>query len=161
MWRRKFSIIREEQLRQAIRDSIQTEKDAGDFYILASEKMYNERPSLTFKLLAHEEREHARSFYEAYRWDDLPPFEALMAAPPNNDSVWLKDLKQILLGDFDEEQVLALAMQHEKALEESLMDIAEHVEDETVREIYLRNARMTHRHLEIITHDYNLVHEDV
>ena len=72
MWRRKVSILREEQLKQAIKDSIQTEKDAMDFYRLAGEKMYNERPRLTFKLLAHEEREHARSFYEAYSWDDLP-----------------------------------------------------------------------------------------
>ena len=158
MWRRKVSILREEQLKQAIKDSIQTEKDAMDFYRLAGEKMYNERPRLTFKLLAHEEREHARSFYEAYSRDGLPPFDILMAAPPDADSIWLKELKEAMLGDFDEKQALALAMQLEQALEEELRAIAERFEDVAVREVYLSNARMTHGHLEMLTEDYNLAH---
>ena len=158
MWRRKVSILREEQLKQAIKDSIQTEKDAMDFYRLAGEKMYNERPRLTFKLLAHEEREHARSFYEAYSRDDLPPFDTMMAAPPDADSIWLKELKEAMLGDFDEKQALALAMQLEQALEEELRAIAERIEDVAVREVYLSNARMTHSHLDVLTEDYNLAH---
>ena len=158
MWRRKVSILREEQLKQAIKDSIQTEKDAMDFYRLAGEKMYNERPRLTFNLLAHEEREHARSFYEAYSRDGLPPFDTMMAAPPDADSIWLKELKEAMLGDFDEKQALALAMQLEQALEEELRAIAERIEDVAVREVYLSNARMTHGHLEMLTEDYNLAH---
>jgi len=158
MWRRKVSILREEQLKQALKDSIQAEKDAMDFYRLAAEKMYNDRPRLTFKLLASEEREHARSFYEAYRWYDLPPFDTMMAAPPDADSIWLKELKEVMLGDFDEEKVLALAMQREQSLEKGLRTIVEQIEDDVVREVYLKNARMTHRHLELITNDYNLVH---
>jgi len=158
MWRRKVSILREEQLKQAIKDSIQTEKDAMDFYRLAGEKMYNERPRLTFKLLAHEEREHARSFYEAYSRDGLPPFDTMMAAPPDADSIWLKELKEAMLGDFDEKQALALAMQLEQALEEELRAIAERIEAVAVREVYLSNARMTHGHLEMLTEDYNLAH---
>jgi len=159
MWRRKAVILREGQLKQAIKDSIQTEKEAMDFYRLASGKMYNERPRLTFKLLSHEEREHARSFYDVYRWDDLPPFEVMMAAPPDPDSPWLKNLKEAMLGEFNEEQALALAMRGEQALEEKLLAIAEQVEDDAVRDVYLRNASMTHRHLEVITKDYNLVQE--
>jgi len=158
MWRRKVSILREEQLKQAINDSIQTEKDAMDFYRLAGEEMYNERPRLTFKLLSHEEREHARSFYEAYIWDDLPPFDTMIAAPPDADSIWLKELKEAMLGDFDEKQALALAMELEQALEEELRSIAERIEDVAVREVYLSNAHMTHNHLEVLTEDYNLAH---
>jgi len=158
MWRRKVSILREEQLKQALKDSIQAEKDAMDFYRLAAEKMYNDRPRLTFKLLASEEREHARSFYEAYSWYDLPPFDTMMAAPPDADSIWLKELKGAMLGDFDEEKALALAMQREQSLEKGLRTIVEQIEDDVVREVYLKNARMTHRHLELITNDYNLVH---
>ena len=158
MWRRKVSILREEQLKQAINDSIQTEKDAMDFYRLAGEEMYNERPRLTFKLLSHEEREHARSFYEAYIWDDLPPFDTMIAAPPDADSIWLKELKEAMLGDFDEKQALALAMELEQALEEELRSFAERIEDVAVREVYLSNARMTHTHLDVLTEDYNLAH---
>jgi len=158
MWRRKVSILRDEQLKQAIKDSIQTEKDAMDFYLIAAEKMYNERPRLTFKLLAHEEREHARSFYEAYHWKDLPSFDTMMAAPPDTDSIWWKELKEAMLGDFNEEQALALAMEREQTLEEELRAIAKRIEDEPVREVYLSNARLTHRHLELLTEDYNLAH---
>ncbi len=158
MWQRKASILREEQLRQAIKNSVQTEKDAMDFYLLAAKKMYNERPRLTFKLLAHEELEHARSFYDVYSWNDLPSFETLMAAQPDADSIWLKELKEAMLGDFNEEQALALALKMEQALERELRTIADKVEDDTVREVYLKNARMTHRHLELITQDFNLAH---
>lgn len=158
MWRRKVAIIREDQLKQTIKDSIQAEKDAMDFYLLAAARVYNERPRLTFKLLAHEEREHARSFYKVYRWDDLPSFNTLMAAPPDTDSIWLKELNKTMLGEFNEEQALALAMQRERALERALLTLAEHIEDNMVREVYLKNARMTHHHLEVITKDYNLVH---
>lgn len=157
MWRRKASILREEQLKQAMKDSIQAEKDAMDFYLMAAEKMFNDRPRLTFKLLASEERKHARSFYDAYRWDDLPPFGTMMAAPPDTKSIWWKELQEMMIGDFDEEQALALAMQREQALEEELLLIAEQIDDKEVREVYLSNARMTHRHLELLTEDYNLV----
>ncbi len=155
MWGKKV-ILRENQLKQAIKNSIQTEKDAMDFYRLAAEKMYNGRSRLTFKLYSHEEREHAFSFYEVYRWDDLPPFDAIMSAPPDTDSNWLKELKMAKLGELDEEQALALAMQKEQALEQTLRTIAEQVEDDAVRKVYLKNASMTNRHLELITKDYNL-----
>jgi len=158
MWRRKVAILREEQLKQALKDSIQTEKNAMDFYRLAAERMYNERPRLTFKLLAHEEREHARSFYEASRWDDLPPFDSLITAPPDADSIWLKELQEAMLGEFDEEQALALAMQRERSLEKGLRSLAQQIADDAVREVYLRNVRMTNRHLELISKDYKLAH---
>lgn len=158
MWKRKAAVLSEENLKKAIRDSIQTEKDAMDFYRHASEKMYNERPRLTFKLLAREEREHARSFYEAYRWDDLPSFDKIMDTPPNTDSQWWNELQTAMLGEFDEEKALVLAMKREDALEQELRTIAEQIEDPRVREVYLNNASMTHRHLELVTEDYKLVH---
>ena len=159
MWRRKAAIQQENQLKQAIKDSIQTEKDAMDFYLTAVKKMYNERPRLTFKLLAHEEREHARTFYKAYRWNDLPPFDSLMAAPVNPNSIWWNELQKVMLGDFSEKQALALAMAHEKALEEELRAIAERIEDVEVRDVYLSNASMTHHHLELLANDYKLTHQ--
>lgn len=158
MWKRKAAVLSEEKLKKAVRDSIQTEKDAMDFYSCAAEKMYNERPRLTFKLLAREEREHARSFYETYRWGDLPSFDDMMNAPPDTDSAWWSELQTAMLGEFDEEKALALAMKREAALEQELRSIAEQIEDPVVRNVYLSNAKMTHRHLELITEDYNIVH---
>jgi rubrerythrin len=157
LWKRK-STLNEEELKKAIMNSIQAEKDAMDFYLLASEKMYNERPRLTFKLLSREEREHARSFYDTYHWGDLPPFDTMMSASPNTKSPWWSELQTMMLGDFDEEKALALAIKREDALEQELCAIAEKIEDPAVRDVYLRNAKMTHRHLELITEDYKLVY---
>ena len=158
MWRRKAAILSEEKLKNAIKEAIQTEKDAMDFYRHAAKKMYNENPRLTFNLLAREEREHARSFYEAYRWNDLPPFDDMMSAPPNADSLWWKELQTAMLGDFNEEMALSLAMQREASLEKELRTIAEQIDDPVVKNVYLNNANMTHRHLELIAEDYNLIH---
>lgn len=157
LWKRKTALS-EEELKKAIMNSIQAEKDAMDFYRYASEKMYNERPRLTFKLLAREEREHARSFYDAYRWSGLPSFDSMMGASPDTSSPWWSELQTMMLGDFDEEKALALAMRREDALEQELRAIAAQIEDPAVRDVYLRNAKMTHRHLELITEDYKLVH---
>ena len=157
MWRRKAAMLSEEELKKAIRSSIQTEKDAMDFYRCASEKMYNERPRLTFKLLSNEERGHARLFYDAYHWDDLPPFDRLMDAPPNTDSPWWIELQTAMLGEFDEKIALKLAIKLEEALEQELRTTAEQVEDPAARQVYLTNARLTHRHLELISEDYSLI----
>lgn len=60
------------KLKEAIREAIQTEKDAMDYYRMAAERMVNEQARLTFQILAREEREHALSFYRIYEWNDLP-----------------------------------------------------------------------------------------
>lgn len=152
-------LLRQEELQVAVRRSIMTEKNAMDFYHYAGERMFNERARLTFHLLAKEERAHARSFYDAYRWDDLPPFEELMAAPPDTDSEWWKALQQAMLGEFDEPLALALAIEREAALEADLRAVAEKVSDPGVREVFLRNAQLTHHHRKLVEQDYQALME--
>ncbi len=154
--RDKQEAMKQEELQVALRRSIMTEKNAMDYYHYAGEKMFNERARLTFHLLAKEEREHARSFYDAYLWDDLPPFDELMAAPPETDSEWWQALQQTMLGEFDETLALALAIERETILEEALRSIAEKVSDPAVREVFLLNARLTHRHREMVEEDYRV-----
>jgi rubrerythrin len=152
-------VLRQAELQVAMRQAIITEKNAMDYYHYAGEKMFNERARLTFHLLAREERQHARSFYDAYRWDDLPPFEELMAAPPDTGSEWWQALQQTMLGDFDEPLALALAIERERAMEADLRSIAEKVSDPAVREVFLLNARLTHHHLEMVVQDYQALME--
>jgi rubrerythrin len=152
-------VLRQTELQIALRQAILTEKNAMDYYHYAGEKMYNERAKLTFHLLAREEREHARSFYDTYRWDDLPPFDELMAAPPDTGSEWWQALQQTMLGDFDEPLALALAIERESALEEELRSIAEKVTDPAVREVFLLNARLTHHHRQMVEQDYQAMLE--
>jgi len=152
-------ILRQQELQIAMRQAIMTEKNAMDYYHYAGERMFNERARLTFHLLSREERAHARSFYDAYRWDDLPPFDELMAEPPDTESKWWQALQQTMLGDFDEPLALALAIERETAMEEDLRSIAEKVSDPDVREVFLLNARLTHNHLEMVVQDYQALQE--
>ena len=154
MWRSE-EILGEEELKEALRSAIQTEKDAMDYYRFAGEQMRNEKARLTFKVLAGEEREHARAFYQAYTWSDLEPFETLIEAPPNTDSEWWQALQQAMVGGFDERLALALAIEQERALENRLRTLADRVGNPKVRAVYLANANMTHHHLEVIKEDYD------
>ncbi len=144
----------ETDLKAALREAIQTEKDAMDYYRYAAEQMRDEKARLTFKVLAGEEREHARAFYQAYTWSDLESFEALIEAPPNTESDWWQALQQAMLGGFNERLALALAIEQERNLENRLRAMAEKVGNPQVRAVYLANANMTHHHLEVIREDY-------
>ena len=147
-------ILAEAELKEALRYAIQTEKDAMDYYRYAGEQMRDEKARLTFKVLAGEEREHARSFYQSYTWSDLEPFETLIDAPPNTASEWWQALQQAMLGGFNERLALALAIEQERNLENRLRSMAEKIGNPQVRAVYLANANMTHHHLEVIREDY-------
>ena len=63
-------------LREAVRRSIQTEKNAMDFYARGAAGMKNADARKVFELLAREEREHAHWFHNVYSGDDIPDIEA-------------------------------------------------------------------------------------
>lgn len=144
-------------LQKALRDSIQTEKDAMDFYKFGAEKMADEKARETFELLAREEAQHARMFYNAYQGGDLPPFEEYIQGPPDTDSQWWKALQSAMLTDFDERKAMELAIEQEEALEKELRATAEKIDDPEVKAIYLANASSTHHHCELIDEDYEAI----
>ena len=148
------AMLAETELKEALRSAIQTEKDAMDYYRYAAEQMRDEKARLTFKVLAGEEREHARAFYQSYSWGDLEPFETLIEAPPNIGSDWWQALQQAMRGGFNERLALALAIEQERNLENRLRAMAEKIGNPQVRAVYLANANMTHHHLEVIREDF-------
>jgi len=141
-------------LQQAIKDSIQTEKDAMDFYQLCAERAQDEKAANTFALLAKEEREHAHQFYRIYPGSDIPAFDTLIAQPANADSPWLADLNALVGREFDEQRALQLAMDKEDELEKFLREMAAKIDDAEVKKVYLSNASSTHHHFELIRQDY-------
>jgi rubrerythrin len=153
MWN-KSKAISEATLKAAIRKAIQTEKDARDYYLHASERMTEERARLTFNILASEELEHARSFYDLYEWADLESFKEMMDGPPNVHSEWWSAIEQTKLADFDEQRALRLAIEREGNLEKKLRSIAEKISDAKAREVFMSNARLTHRHCNVVKGDY-------
>jgi rubrerythrin len=138
----------------ALRDSVNTEKEAMDFYLLAAEQSADEKAKEVFALLAREERQHALMFYNACKGPDLPSFEEMMAAPPNTESSWWKALQQAMLGLFDERKALELSIEQEEILEKHLREMAERIDDPDTRTIYLANANSTHHHCELIEEQY-------
>ncbi|MEJ2471098.1 MAG: ferritin family protein [Desulfuromonadales bacterium] len=141
-------------VQKAIKDSIQTEKDAMDFYKHGAERMAEDRARKTFEILANEEYQHAESFFRIYPGDDIPSFSEFMKAPPNTDSDWWKNLQTLLMQDFDERKALELAIEQEEALEKSLREMAAQIDDPMIAKVYLANATSTHNHLELVEEDY-------
>jgi len=141
-------------LQKAIRDSIQTEKDAMDYYKYGAERMAEDKARQTFELLAREEYQHAESFYRIYPGDDIPSFLDFMDMPPNTESSWWKNLQSLMVQDFDERKALELAIEQEEALEKSLREMAANIDDPDVARVFLANASSTHNHLELVEEDY-------
>lgn len=141
-------------VQNAIRASIQTEKDAMDYYKYGAERMAEEKARSTFELLAREEYQHAESFYRIYPGSDIPSFETFMNAPPDTGSSWWKTLQQLMAQDFDERKALELAIEQEEELEVKLKEMAARIDDPEVARVYLANASSTHHHLELIEEEY-------
>lgn len=141
-------------VQQAIKEAIQTEKDAMDYYKYGAERMAAEKARKTFELLAREEYQHAESFFKIYQGDDIPSFQEFMSAPPNTASSWWKNLQSLLVQDFDERKALELAIEQEDALEKQLRKTAATIDDPEISRVYIANAQSTHHHLELVEEDY-------
>jgi rubrerythrin len=150
-------------IQEAIKRSIQTEKNAMDFYRLGAEKMNNIDARRTFKLLAKEEREHASQFYKIYQGSDIPSLDAFLDSPPDNESSWVSTIARLISADFNEQKALELAMEREKNLEEALLETASQIADPEIKAVYELNAKETNHHYQLIESEYarlmGMVHE--
>ncbi|WP_020678046.1 ferritin-like domain-containing protein [Geopsychrobacter electrodiphilus] len=150
-------------VQEAIKRSIQTEKYARDFYLLCAKHMKNLEACRTFELLAAEEVEHAKTFYDIYQGDDLPDFAEYMKLESAPDSDWLTDLERALMEGLNERKAMELALDKELKLEKALRTLVEKISDEAVRAVFISNADSTHQHYELIESEYarlmRMVHE--
>ena len=150
-------------VQEAVRRSIQTEKNAMDFYALCAKHMKDPEAIKTFELLAREEREHADWFYKVYKGSELGSFGDFMKAEPSKESDWLGEKERQLLPSLDERKAMELAMEKEQQLEKHLRSMAEKIADPEVRAVYEANAKSTHNHYLLIESEYarlmGMVHE--
>lgn len=140
---------------KAIRESMQTEKDAMDFYKLGAMKMDDSRAKDTFEMLAREEQQHARSFYHLLHDPGLIAFDDFINQPPNTQSSWFKALQERLMADFDERKALELAIEQEELLEKNLRETAARIDDPKIKSVYLANADSTRHHEVLIEEQYH------
>jgi len=146
------------ELKSAIRKMIQVELDAMLYYQKATEAMQDEGAIFNFNLLADEEREHARSFYEIYPGDELPTFdEMVIQAQENTTIAQLLDIG--LIARLDECQALQLAMKLEKEVEGNLRKMALELNNPDARAVVEKNAESTLSHYEMIAADFTRLYE--
>ncbi|MDD2541695.1 MAG: ferritin family protein [Desulfuromonadaceae bacterium] len=150
-------------IQEAIKRSIQTEKNAMNFYQLGAVKMNIPDARRTFELLAKEEREHAAQFYKIYMGTDIPSLDVFLDSPPDNESSWVSTIARLISSDFSEQKALELAMEREKNLEEVLLETAAKIDDPKVKAVYELNATETNHHYQLIESEYarlmGMVHE--
>ncbi|PLY03959.1 MAG: ferritin [Desulfuromonas sp.] len=156
--------MNEADVKKALARSVQTEKNAMNYYELAAKQMKNKDAIATFELLAREEREHAKHFFDKCLCEDLlPSFDEFISAPPEKESDWISDLDKALLEKFDDRKAMELAMEKEQRLAESLREMAAKIDDEEVRAVFEENAKSTEHHYAIIESEYarlmGMVHE--
>ena len=148
---------------EAVKRSMQTEKNAMDFYRRGAELMKNTDAKKVFELLAREEHEHAEWFYNVYTGKDIPDFEAFMSAAPSADAEWIADLNTIKAGEFNERKAMEMAMEKEKQLAQHLRNMAAKIGNEDVRKVFEENAKSTDHHYQLIESEYarlmGMVHE--
>lgn len=144
-------------VQEAIKRSIQTEKNAMNFYQLGARQMKDPDARRMFDTLAREEREHAGHFYKIYRGGDIPSLEAFLDNPADNESSWISSLSSLMVADFSEQKALELAMDKETKLEEALLDTAAKIDDGEVRAVFELNAQETHNHYLLIEAEYSRI----
>jgi rubrerythrin len=148
---------------EAVRRSIQTEKNAMDFYRLAALEMRDADAKRVFEVLAEEERGHAATFYDVYTGADILSLQAFLADPPLHESDWISALDRIIGAGFNEQKALELAMQKELQLEEAMTRMVERIPEPAVKEVFELNIRSTHNHYLMIESEYarvmGMVHE--
>ncbi len=150
-------------VQEAVRRSLQTEKNAMDFYRLSARKVQDPEARRVFTILEGEERGHARIFYNVYSGTDIPSLDAFLDQPPHHESDWLSALNLIIDTGFNEQKALELAMRKEKQLEEGLSRMAARIPDPAVKAVFELNIRETHNHYLMIESEYarlmGMVHE--
>ncbi len=150
-------------VQEAIKRSIQTEKNAMNYYQYGAQRLKDDAARRTFEILAGEEREHAGHFYKIYQGGDIPSLDAFLASPPDYDAGWLSSVSSAVGEDFNEQKVLEVAMEKELKLEESLREMAAKISNPEVRAVYELNVRETHNHYLMIESEYarimSMVHE--
>ncbi len=150
-------------IQEAIKRSIQTEKNAMNFYQFGSRKMTNPDAKRTFELLAKEEREHAAQFYNIYQGTDIPSLDVFLDSMDDNESSWIVTISRSISEDFTEQKAMELAMEKEKNLEETLRVTASKIDDPEIKAVFELNAKETHQHYQLIESEYarlmGMVHE--
>lgn len=151
--------MKQAELKNIVRKMIQIEFDAMHYYRMATKSMQDEGAIFHFSILADEELEHARSFYQIYPGEDLPPFDEMLEKSGGNSAI-AQSVDIGLVARLDERQALQLAMKLEKEVEGNLRKMVADVKNPEARAVIEKNAVSTLNHYEMIEADYLRLYAD-
>jgi rubrerythrin len=151
--------VQSTELKSIIRELIQIELEAMHYYRRASLFMQDEGAIFNFNLLADEEQEHARSFYDIYPGTDLPPFDRMLDLDRDHEPLVASSEAELLAG-FDERQALQLALKLEQEVEKSLGKMAAKVTEPDTQAVIEKNLESTLNHYEMIAADFARLYSD-
>jgi rubrerythrin len=154
---------KEYTVQEALRMAIRTEKGSMDFYEKAAAVTRNGRAKKVFSLLAEEEAEHLKSFFEHFEGDEFGTLNSFAGSPPDPSSPTYLALAKAVDRDTHEQKALELALLEEMSCIESYTKFARDIVDPVVRAIFERVIRETRKHSELIEAEYahlmRMVHE--
>jgi rubrerythrin len=154
---------KEYTVQEALKMAIRAEKDSMDFYRKAASVTRNDRAKKVFRLLANEEVEHLKSFFDLYTGGEFGDLQTFLASPPDKSSAMIVALKNAIDRETHEQKALEIALQEEKACIERYSQFARDIVDPLVRSIFERVVKETRKHFELIESEYahvmRMVHE--
>ncbi len=154
---------KEYTVQEALKLAIRAEKNSLDFYRKAASVTRNERAKRVFKLLADEEAEHLKLFFDLYKGGEYGNLDTFMASPPDTSLPNYIALKKAIDKATHEQKALEIALKEEKACMEQYTQYARDIVDPLARNIFERVVKETRKHYELIESEYahvmRMVHE--
>lgn len=129
-----------------IRQMVDIELEAMNYYLQIAKLLKDPDARFHFEMLADEELEHARDFYQLFPEIDLPTFEQIA----NLASQRFKKDQLLHLTDFDPFSALEYAYNLERAVEENLQQVLQQTSDPVARQIIRKNIESTDGHAQLI-----------
>ncbi|TSK07246.1 MAG: ferritin [Geobacter sp.] len=147
-------MFKEYTLQEALKLAIKTEKESMDFYRRAASVSKDERSKKVFDLLAGEEVNHLKAFFDYYRGGDLGDIDTYLASPPDKQSATHLALEQAIEADSHEQKALEIALKEEKACIDFYTILVKDVVDPLVRKVFETVIRETQGHYDMIEDEY-------
>jgi erythrin-vacuolar iron transport family protein len=147
-------MAKEYTLQEALKLAIENEKESMDFYRKAGSITADQRSKQVFELLANEELEHLKAFFDHYQGGELGDLESFVNRPADRLSATHQALEQALAADVHEQKALEIALQEEKSCIDLYTMLTKEIADPMVRRVFETVIRETQKHHDLIEDEY-------
>jgi rubrerythrin len=137
----------------AITTAITIENKSLSFYNALSSRVTDNNTKRIFKLMAQEELEHLKSFYDLYPGSEDELINLLFKSNMYSDPYYCSLLKSVEI-DANEKYALEISLKEEQACIEKYSVFVDTIREPHVREVFSRILNETINHSELISEEY-------